>query len=303
MVLLPLPAAAAEPALAAAPSQSVAISWDGTTETIDIELDPAAELTGFIFPTPSKPTVTAGDPALFDALERAIAPVQLVEDDWWGRRQADLGTPIPDQKTPAAQLEPAIVAATDTKALSRWLKKNDFEVTDATAAALTGYAKDGWSFTLLSLDASAASTPIHLEFPAKSVVYPLRLTAGSETPMSYRMYVFGEGRTELRQFPRTRRELDAARSTVWAGRVTDSTLARFGAFLTVTDLRIDAPETQVTTDIAVVDARANDDVIPSVVVYRPITLLGFPLGWLIVCWGGIGALVGVGYLANRFRAK
>jgi hypothetical protein len=300
---VPLPAAAAEPAVAATPSQQVAISWDGTTETIDIELDPSSEVTGFIFPTPSKPTVTTGEPALFDALESATAPVRMVEDDWWGRRQADLGTTAPTVTTDPVEIDPTVVKATDTKALEKWLTTNDFELTDATAEALTSYAKDGWSFTLLSLDKSAAHTPIHLEFEATRPVYPLRLAVANESTTTYRMYVFGEGRTDFRQLPRTRREIDAARTTVWAGSVAGTRLGQYGDYLTVTDLRIDDPATQVTTDIAIIDARGNDELIPSVVVYRPIQLLGFPLGWLIVVWGGIGALVGVGYLANRFRAK
>ena len=289
--------------MAATPEQQVVISWNDGIESVDIELSPTTATTGFIFASPSTPTVTAGDAALFDRLDDVVAPVQVVEDDWWGRAQEDLGEPTRAEPTPLPDLAPTMVKASNRKALSRWLEANGLELTDAAAEAVSQYAKSGWTLTLLSLAGAGQLAPIHVEFAVDRPVFPLRLAAATPGPTNYRMYVFDDSRTTIRQSPRVGRELNAARTVMWAGPVSDPALTTRGSYLTVTDLRLDDPQVQVTTDLGIVAARADDELIPSVVVYRPIELLGFPLGWLIVVWGGIGVLVGVGYLANRFRTR
>lgn len=294
--------AAAAPATSATPSQRVVISWDGTTEILDIEPDPAAESVSLIIPTPSKPEVTPSDPALFAALGELIAPMQVVEDDWWGRAQEDLGEPVESSPAALVDVEPTVIKASSSKALAKWAAANGVELTDDAKEDIADYAADKWSFTLVTLATDGETAPIRLTFRTDTPVYPIRLAAANDTPTRVRMFVLGEGRSDVRQLPRTGREINAAREVVWAGPVTGPLSPR-GSYLTVTDLRFDDPPAQVRTDIAIVDAPASDDLISAVVVYRRIELLGFPLGWLIVVWGGIGVLVGGGYLANRFRAK
>jgi hypothetical protein len=294
--------AEAVPVTSATPSQRVVISWDGTTEILDIEPDPTVESMSLIIPTPTKPEVTPSDPALFAALASMIAPVQTVEDDWWGRTQADLGEPEAEALGAVTDVESTVIKASSTKKLAAWLKDNDLELTDAATADIAQYASDGWSFTLVTLAADGATAPLRLTFETTAPVFPIRLAASNETPTSFRVFVLGDARSDFRQWPRTRREINAARDIVWAGPVTGP-LAPRGTYLTVTDLRLDDPAAQARADVAIVDAPANVDLIPEVVVYRRIELLGFPLGWLIVVWGGIGVIVGGGYLANRFRAK
>lgn len=301
-VLAPVPAIAAEPAVGSTPNQRVAISWDGEVESVDIELSPGSPAVGYIFASPAKAEVSAGDPSLFSELDALISPRQLVQDDWWGRAQEDLGEPESTQATPVSDVEPTTINASNSSALSKWLRANDLEVSDAAATSIAQYGSDGWRLTLLKLDAAGAVGPIRIQFVTDQPIFPIRLAAASESAVEYRMFAFGQTQTEFRQWPRIRREVNVARKLVWAGSTQGSTLADRGAFLTVTDLRFDAPASQIIGDLALVESDAVDELIPTVPVYRPIELLGFPLGWLIVVWGGIGALIGVGYLANRFRA-
>lgn len=290
-------------------TQRAVISWDGETETVDLELHLSSDsgTAGFIFPTPAKAEVSVGDASLFDRLDVATAPTGIVEDDWWGREgeTTDAGTTI--VRAPLDLPDPTVIKATNRKGLSGWLKEHDFQLSDAATDAVASYASQGWSFSMITLDTGAAFEgalePVRFTFKTDEVVYPLRLASATETALNYRFYVIDDHRTEFMQSPKTSRELNAARSVVWAGSLAGTGLESLGPYLTVTDMRFDSPATQVTSDIAIVDAPADDELIPAVVVYHPIELLSMPLGWIIVIWGGIGLIVASGYLVNRFRAK
>lgn len=290
-------------------TQRAVISWDGETETVDLELHLSSDsgTAGFIFPTPAKAEVSVGDASLFDRLDAATAPTGIVEDDWWGREgeTTDAGATV--VRAPIDLPEPTVIKATNKKGLSNWLKEHDFQLSDAATDAVASYASQGWSFSMITLATDTAFEgalePVRFTFATDEVVYPLRLASATETALNYRFYVIDDHRTEFMQSPKTSREINAARSVVWAGSLAGTGLESLGPYLTVTDMRFDTPATQVTSDIAIVDAPADDQLIPSVVVYHPIELLSMPLGWIIVIWGGIGLLVASGYLVNRFRAK
>jgi hypothetical protein len=284
------------------------VSWDGTTETIEVSLGltAAAGTVGILLPTPSKPIVAAGDTALFDAVDRAIAPIEHREDDWWGRTAP---TPISAKtvdESPIGTVAPTTIRATDRSGLSKWLKKNALKLSDADRTQLAEYAADGWSLSLLAVDAATpvngALAPVRVRFATKDPVLPMRLAATGADATSVRIFTLADHRTALR-LAGTSRNLNAAQTVVWAGPAVAPKLNALGSYLTVTDVRFDSPDTQVTGDIGFVDAQADDTLMPSLVVYSPITLLGLPLGWLLVVWGGVGALLAIGYLINRFRAQ
>ena len=290
-------------------TQRAVISWDGETETVDLELHLSSDTgtAGFIFPTPSKAEVSVGDPSLFDRLDAATAPTGIVEDDWWGRESESTDAASSIVRAPIDLPEPTVIKATNKKGLNNWLKEHEFVLSDAATDAVASYASQGWSFSMVTLSAAdafeGALEPVRFTFATDEVVYPLRLASATESALSYRFYVIDDHRTEFMQSPKTSRELNAARSVVWAGSLAGTGLESLGPYLTVTDIRFDTPATQVSSDIAIVDAPADDQLIPSIVVYHPIELLSMPLGWIIVVWGGIGLLFAAGYLANRFRAK
>lgn len=289
-------------------SSRVVVSWDGTTETIDLSLglSASAGTLGLVLPTPAKAAVGAGDASLFDIAERAIAPVQHREDDWWGRTSGAVAPAASIEQSPLGAVEPTSIKATNRSALSKWLKKNGLQLTAADRAQVADYASRGWSLSLLAVTSAdavqGALAPVRVRFATKQPILPMRLAASGKKPMSLRVYSLADHRTALRVAGSTR-NLNAAQSVVWAGAVTAPELRSRGAYLTVTDVRFDSPEAQVTGDIGIVDAQADDTLIPSVVVYSPITLLGLPLGWLLVVWGGIGAVLAIAYLINRFRSQ
>ena len=70
----------------AASNERAIVHWDGTKETIDLQLDLESEslAAGMIIPTPLPALVSEGDARLFDLAEGMAAPTDRVETDWWG---------------------------------------------------------------------------------------------------------------------------------------------------------------------------------------------------------------------------
>jgi hypothetical protein len=285
------------------------VSWDGKTETIDlaIGIEAPAGVIGIILPTPARATVEPGDTGLFTAVDSVIAPRQHVEDDWWGRTEPPVAAAAPVAPVPLGDVEPATIKATNRKALNAWLTKNKLVLSDDDRTQVAEYASDGWSLSAIAVNTAGATggefNPIRISFATDEFIVPLRLAASQQTPATLRMYVVADHRTEFRQSGKKARTVNAAQSVVWAGPVTSPALRDRGDYLTVTDLHFDDPSEQVTSDLVVVDSAADDPLQTAVVVFSPITLLGFPLGWLLVVWGGIGLLVGLGYVLNRFRSQ
>lgn len=285
-------------------SESAIVSLKDGVETIVLSLgvDSAIANGGLIVPTPTPATITPGDPALFDALHSQTLPRERVVDDWWGNLVA------PGQGEPTAQvvsrvavgpLEATTLSATDTAGLSGWLTANGFELTGDTASQLQQYIDKRWQFVAVKLSASEGAEgtlldgmldPIQISFPSQSLQYPLGMAKAATSEQSLRLNVFSDTRVDLVRAGTADEPLDAGVRTAWAGEVTDPALGGLGAFLTVVDVRLDTPASQISSEIGIVAAPDNAVVDPALVVVRPIELLGFPLGTLLAVWTGLGLL-------------
>ena len=282
-------------------SESAIISHKDGVETILLSLgvDSVIANAGLIVPTPTAATITAGDDAVFDALNEQTTPRERIVDDWWGNKvnpgAADTAPTVVSTVSVGA-LEATTLAATDTAGLSAWLTQNGYEVPAETAAQLQHYIDKKWQFVAVKLSTGADDgelldgtlAPIQISFPTTALIYPLAMAKAATTEQSIRLNVFADFRVDVVRDGTADEPLDAAVRTVWAGPVTEPTLADLGPYLTVVDLRFDVPATQISSEVGVVRA-ANDDVVdPAAVVVRPIELLGFPLGTLLAVWAGLG---------------
>ena len=289
------------------------VYWDGEKESIDLLLDVTSEaLTlGMIIPTPLPALVTAGDARLFDTVESAVAPTRRVETDWWG-----LGYLLPDP--PAAEVvvldrvqvgpvETATISATDPGSLNTWLAANGFSITEAVTKSMTSYIDRGWSFTVLKMTSEKPATgqldPIRLTFETARLVYPTRIASAETTPQDLRLYVFDKQRVTVAKAHTPTVEIDGEVAIAWAGEVTDTRLVALGAYLTVFDIHYSIPKEQVTSDLAFVYSVSDRDVRPETVHYRMITLLGIPVGTLLVGWAVIGLAIATGHVVGRRRAR
>ncbi len=289
------------------------VYWDGEKETIELMLDvqsDALEL-GMILPTPLPALVSEGDARLFDTVENTVAPERRVQTDWWG-----LGYLLPDpppsdvvvlDRVQVGPVEATTIAAADTGGLSTWLAANGYSITAAVTKSLASYVERGWSFTVLKLTSDDAFSgqldPIRLTFETARLIYPTRIAAAATTPQSMRLYVFDSQRVTVARANSPTVDIDGEVTVVWAGKVTDARLTAMGAYLTAFDIRYPDPKEQVTSDLAFVYSVSELDVKPETVHYAMVTLLGIPVGTLIVGWTVLGLVIVTGHVVGRRRAR
>ena len=296
-----------------ASNERALVHWDGDKETIELLLDVDSDALslGMIIPTPLPALVTEGDPRLFDLVESAVAPTRRVETDIWGLGYLFPDPPAADvvvlDRVQVGPVETATISATDPGSLNTWLATNGFSISEAATKSMASYVERGWSFTVLRLTSETPATgqldPIRLTFDSVRLVYPSRIASAATTPQDLRLYVFDKQRVTAAKAHTPTVEIDGEVSIAWAGEMTDARLAALGDYLTVFDIHYSDPKEQVTSDLAFVYSVSELDVKPQTVHYKMITLLGFPVGTLIVGWTAIGIAIAAGHLIGRRRAR
>ena len=289
------------------------LHWDGGRETIElmVDMDSDSDTAGIIVPTPFAATVSAGDARTFELIENTIVPDQRVETDWWG-----LGYLIPEtvpvtadsfNRVQVGPLEATTMAATDSASRDTWLAANKFVLTPELATALATYAELGWSLTAIKLTNESSLDghidPIRLSFETERLVYPMQLAQTETTPQDVRLYVFDKQRTGISKATSPTIDIDGNVTVAWSGEPEDRRLLALGAYLTVFDIHYDDPPKQARSDIGIVYSLSDKDVRPETVHYRMITLLGFPVGTLIVFWTTLGLALALGHVVGRRRAR
>ncbi|MEU1402343.1 DUF2330 domain-containing protein [Streptomyces sp. NPDC005728] len=216
-------------AMVADPASQIAVSseqsllrWDGRQEQIVMRLTVGgdADRAAWIMPVPHRATVRLGDPALFDQLATAIAPVHRTRYHFWPRNG---DWPFDDQDDAAAAAPPAAggvdvvdrqrlgpfdvarLTATDPAALDTWLHDNGFTFPARLRTALQPYVDRRWEYVAVRLAPRSSHTPLHgaldplhLTFASDRPVYPMRLSRLARTPQSLGLYVLAAHRMETR---------------------------------------------------------------------------------------------------------
>jgi hypothetical protein len=289
------------------------IHWEDGRELIElmVDMESDSDHAGIIIPTPSPAVVSSGDARTFELIENTIVPTLRVETDWWG-----LGYLVPDpviatadpfHRVQVGPLEATTIAASDTASLDTWMAANDFELSPATATALANYSELGWSLTAIALKDDAELNghidPIRLSFKTERLVYPMQFAQSETTPQSVRLYVFDKQRTGISKANSPTIDIDGSVTVAWSGAPEDRRLLALGPYLTVFDIRYDDPPKQARSDIGVIYSLNEKDVQPEVVHYRMVTLLGIPVGTLIVLWTMLGLGLALGHVVGRRRAR
>ena len=296
-----------------ASSERAIINWTGERETIELtfDIDSDTPRAGLIVPTPNPATISAGDLRTFEIVESVIRPSVIVEKDWWG---IDYFVPDPDPVTvdttprvPLGPIQTSTILASDSVALQAWLTLNGYGVTDAMASAIKTYSEYGWSFTLISLASEDVIDghidPIKLTFDTNRLVYPMRLARSEPGPQNVRLYVFDNHRNDVTQAAAQTLNIDGDVEELYAGEVEDSRLQQLGSYLSAFDITYDDPQNQVTSDIGFFPSVRDTDYAPTVTEYRPVTLVGLPVGTLVVAWALIGILLVIAHFRGRRKAR
>jgi hypothetical protein len=173
--------------------------------------------------------------------------------------------------------------------------------------AIKTYAEYGWSFTLISLTSEDVIDghidPIRLTFNTNRLVYPMRLARSEPGPQNVRIYLFDDHRNDVTQAAAPTLDIDADIDDLYAGKVEDSRLTELGSYLSAFDITYTDPKVQVVSDIGFFESVSDETVMPTITEYRPVTLLGLPVGTLVVAWALVGTLLVVGHFRGRRRAR
>ncbi|MCW8384406.1 DUF2330 domain-containing protein [Streptomyces justiciae] len=293
------------------------VRWDGRRERIVMRLtvDGDSDRAAWIMPVPHRADVTLGDPALFDELDAATAPVHRTRSHFWpqdgdwplvsgGGR--DAGAPPPGAgRAPGVgvvgrqKLGPFDVArltATDPDALGGWLADNGFSLPPRLSGALQPYVARRWEYVAIRLAPETTGTPLQgtldplsLSFTADEPVYPMRLSRLARTPQSLGLYVLAAHRMEPAS------AIGGSRPRVtFAGRVTpprNSPLAELTAgtpFLTAIGQEFPAPSL-IDGDHTLQRTAADTPFQQVIYEDRLRTVAGIP-AWLLTVAGTLAAL-------------
>ncbi|MFE1923036.1 DUF2330 domain-containing protein [Streptomyces asoensis] len=289
------------------------VRWDGAQEQIVMRLTVGgdAERAAWIMPVPHRATVRLGDPALFDQLARATAPLHRTRHHFWPQdgdwpltTGGDTAGPPPPRAAPGVGVigrqrlgpfEVARLTATDPGQLDTWLRGNDFAFPAALEGALRPYVERRWEYVAVRLAPESSGTvlrgelqPLHLTFAADSLVYPMRLSRLAAVPQSLGLYVLAAHRME----PASRIGGGRPRVT-FAGPVGSTTgplaaLAAGAPFLTAVAQEFPRPS-EISGDHEL--RRAPADTPYRQVIYedRLLALAGIPV-WLLTVLGALLAL-------------
>ena len=202
--------------------EQAVVRFDGTTENVVMRFSTRSDVTNaaWVMPVPAPATVKLGDQGLFGDLDGAEAPIPAVHHYFWPHFGASGNDAISGGATAAppsavqvlsdqriGEFEVANLASTDPAALGGWLNQHGFALKDSTAARLSGYTSQGWKFVAVRLATGSTAhltgvlDPISLSFPAKTAVYPMRLSAGATTPQSVEVSVLAPHRMDVSSSP------------------------------------------------------------------------------------------------------
>ncbi len=197
------------------------VHWDGTTETIlmQLALDASTSNVALVVPTPAPATVTAGDKATFVELDSLTAPQVQRRERWklgmWlsagsARDAAGASAPRVINQVQLGPLQATTLAGGDLTGLKKWLVDNGYSIRPEVSDALGPYVRDGWSFVAMRLTSPdpivGGLKPVQMTFPSSQLVYPMRLSVAALHPQEVTVYTLSDHRQQ-------RTDADAAGQT------------------------------------------------------------------------------------------
>ena len=176
-------------------AQKAVIVYENNIETLilSVEFSGDAENFGWVIPLPSKPEVDKSSDELFKALQ------DLTKSDVYREMPLGLGMGAPEtmEKEAVTVLETkkidvydiAILEATDSNALAKWLEDNGYQYPVDEAYILDDYVKKGWTFTAVKVASEfvgtagakrlsdGRATPLKFVFNSDKIIYPLKISS------------------------------------------------------------------------------------------------------------------------------
>jgi hypothetical protein len=206
--------------MAFAVSNTRTILWD------QIQYAGAPESFGWVLPIGAKVDVGVSSDELFQRLESTTQPQitpppcdpehvcracgGMREDDPSAAGGLDYGAPQDAGvsvwgTSVVGPYEATQLSATDGTALRTWLGDHGYVLPPAIAPVVDAYIAEGFGFLAIKLVPKADTSrmvPIRIAFDGASPTLPLRMVAaGTGSVVGLKLWVFGEGRWEAKNFP------------------------------------------------------------------------------------------------------
>lgn len=192
--------------------QKGAIFYQNQTETLVLQTSFAGDAKDFawIIPTPNQPQVDKISDDFFTNLETLTQsedyyPVPIMASGSLGLSESKDAVNVVEEKQ-LGIFEIKVLSATSANALYDWLKENNYKYPESKKYILDDYITNKWFFTTAKITTSAITqdvqskliqgklSPIKLVFEAKNMVYPLKISAVTETGhLSYFDDYYGGG--------------------------------------------------------------------------------------------------------------
>lgn len=204
---------------AKAGAERALLSLEDGRQEIVLGLDlsaPDASVSGrraaVLLPVPATPTVTTLDPdeaAVFAQLERATATLPRPRSDDEEPTDGAVAPAPPGVSVLSREriggYDVTRLRAGDARALRGWLDRGGYETPAAAEPILRDYVRRDWAFVAIRLAApiegrDGTLSPLRVSFPAKRLVYPLRLSSQARGPVDVQLYVAGEHRVVATNF-------------------------------------------------------------------------------------------------------
>ena len=219
MVLVPRPAAACacgaviSNSSAAVGAEVSMLTWDGSTETIDMELllSGSASDAAWIMPVPPGTAVSLGDRSVFPKLVTATLPRVEKQYTFWptfglGGNGAVSGAQRPGGLTvTTSEVGPFTVSTlsgTDPEAVNAWLSEHGYPTKPALTTTFADYLAQGWSIDAVKLTSPGGTLagtldPLRMTFTTSAPVYPIRLSNYATEVQSVFLYIVAAHRMEI----------------------------------------------------------------------------------------------------------
>jgi hypothetical protein len=188
------------------------VHWDGTTETIlmQLALNASTDNVALVVPTPTPATVAAGDKATFVELDSLTAPQIQTRRHWKLGLWLGAGASAPRAAAPSGPavvnqvhlgpLEATTLVGGDLAGLQRWLADNGYAIRPAVSDALDPYVRDSWSFVAMRLTSTApivgGLSPVRMTFQSSQLVYPMRLSVAAPGPQQVTVFTLSDHRQQ-----------------------------------------------------------------------------------------------------------
>jgi hypothetical protein len=186
--------------------ETALVTWDGTTETIDmiLKLKGEAADAGWIMPTPAGTAVSLGDKTIFPKLVTAIAPRVEKRYSYWpsfgvGASGSDrmVGAAPGGVAVTVSQIGPFTVStlsSTDPQAVNTWLADHGYPTRPELTGTFGLYLAKGWSIQAVKLTSPGGQLtgdldPLRMTFPATTPVYPILLSKHAGDTQTVTLYL------------------------------------------------------------------------------------------------------------------